>query len=88
MRQRLGVAQAIAGNPDLIIVDEPTAGLDPEERLNFYHLLAELAQNRTVILSTHIVEDVAVLCPNFGVIRRVKLLATTPPPRRPKSPPR
>ena len=79
MRQRLGVAQAIAGNPDLIIVDEPTAGLDPEERLNFYHLLAELAQNRTVILSTHIVEDVAVLCPNFAVIRRGKLLATTPP---------
>ena len=70
MRQRLGIAQAIAGNPQLIIVDEPTAGLDPEERLRFYRLLAELAEERTVLLSTHIVEDVAVLCPRFAVIRR------------------
>ena len=59
MKQRLGIAQAIAGDPRLIIVDEPTAGLDPEERLRFYRLLAELAENRIVILSTHIVEDVA-----------------------------
>ena len=59
MRQRLGIAQAIAGDPRLIIVDEPTAGLDPEERLRFYRLLAELAEQRTVLLSTHIVEDVA-----------------------------
>ena len=66
MRQRLGIAQAIAGNPRLVIVDEPTAGLDPEERLRFYHLLAELAEDRTVVLSTHIVEDVAVLCPQFA----------------------
>jgi ABC-2 type transport system ATP-binding protein len=63
MRQRLGIAQAIAGNPRLIIVDEPTAGLDPEERLRFYRLLSELAADRIVLLSTHIVEDVAVLCP-------------------------
>src|SRR5439155_3248200 len=63
MRQLLGNAQAIAGDPRLIIVDEPKAGLDPEERLRFYHLLAELALSRTVVLSTHIVEDVAVLCP-------------------------
>ena len=79
MRQRLGIAQAIAGNPELIIVDEPTAGLDPEERLRFYRLLAELAQDRIVLLSTHIVEDVAVLCPRFAVIRKGKLLATTTP---------
>ena len=69
MRQRLGIAQAIAGDPRLIIVDEPTAGLDPEERLRFYRLLAELAADRIVLLSTHIVEDVAVLCPRFAVIR-------------------
>jgi len=79
MRQRLGIAQAIAGNPSLIIVDEPTAGLDPEERLRFYRLLAELASDRTVLLSTHIVEDVAVLCPRFAVIRDGKLIANTTP---------
>ncbi len=79
MRQRLGVAQALAGDPRIIIVDEPTAGLDPEERLRLYHLLAELAQNRIVLLSTHIVEDVAVLCPNFAVIREGRLLTVTTP---------
>src|SRR5215208_1635766 len=79
MRQRLGIAQAVAGDPSLIIVDEPTAGLDPEERLRFYRLLAELAERRTVLLSTHIVEDVAVLCPRFAVIRRGRVLAQTSP---------
>jgi len=79
MRQRLGIAQAIAGDPRLLIVDEPTAGLDPEERLRFYRLLSELAADRTVILSTHIVEDVAVLCPRFAVIRAGRLLAVTTP---------
>ena len=79
MRQRLGIAQAIAGDPKLLIVDEPTAGLDPEERLRFYRILSELAADRTVILSTHIVEDVAVLCPRFAVIRGGRLLAVTTP---------
>ena len=79
MRQRLGIAQAIAGDPKLLIVDEPTAGLDPEERLRFYHLLTELAEDRTVLLSTHIVEDVAVLCPQFAVIRGGRLVARTTP---------
>jgi len=79
MRQRLGIAQAIAGNPELIIVDEPTAGLDPEERHRFYRLLAELAEQRIVLLSTHIVEDVSVLCPRFAVIKGGQLLAVTTP---------
>ncbi|MGE3822484.1 MAG: ABC transporter ATP-binding protein [Isosphaeraceae bacterium] len=79
MKQRLGIAQAIAGNPRLLIVDEPTAGLDPEERLRFYRILSELSADRTVILSTHIVEDVAVLCPRFAVIRAGRLVAVTRP---------
>jgi ABC-type multidrug transport system ATPase subunit len=79
MRQRLGLAQAIAGAPRLIIVDEPTAGLDPEERLRFYYLLAELAEDRIVLLSTHIVEDVAVLCSRYAVIRNGRLVAQTSP---------
>ena len=79
MRQRLGIAQAVAGDPRLIIVDEPTAGLDPEERHRFYRILAELAEKRTVLLSTHIVEDVAVLCPRFAVIRNGQVVAETSP---------
>ncbi len=79
MRQRLGIAQAIAGDPRLIIADEPTAGLDPEERIRFYRLLAELAETRIVLLSTHIVEDVSVLCPRFAMIRAGKLVARMTP---------
>jgi ABC-type multidrug transport system ATPase subunit len=79
MRQRLGLAQAIAGNPRIIIADEPTAGLDPEERNRFHHLLAELAENRIVLLSTHIVDDVGVLCSRFAVIRAGRLVALTAP---------
>ncbi|MCP4657423.1 MAG: ATP-binding cassette domain-containing protein [bacterium] len=79
MRQRLGIAQAVAGDPRVMIVDEPTAGLDPEERQRFYRILAELAGDRLVLLSTHIVEDVAVLCPRFAVISKGRLVAETTP---------
>jgi ABC-2 type transport system ATP-binding protein len=68
MRQRFGIAQALIGNPDLIIVDEPTAGLDPEERNRFLNLLAGIGDNVVVILSTHIVDDVADLCPLMAVL--------------------
>ena len=68
MRQRFGIAQALIGDPSLIIVDEPTAGLDPEERNRFLNLLAEIGENVVVILSTHIVEDVADLCPAMAII--------------------
>ncbi|MFO7565481.1 MAG: ABC transporter ATP-binding protein [Enhygromyxa sp.] len=68
MRQRFGIAQALLGNPRLIIVDEPTAGLDPEERNRFLNLLAEIGEQVVVILSTHIVEDVADLCTKMAII--------------------
>ena len=73
MRQRFGIAQALIGNPKLIIVDEPTAGLDPEERNRFLNLLAEIADNVVIILSTHIVEDVADLCPRMAVLAGGKI---------------
>jgi ABC-type multidrug transport system ATPase subunit len=74
MRQRFGIAQALIGNPELIIVDEPTAGLDPEERNRFLNLLAEIGENVVVILSTHIVEDVADLCPRMAVLADGRIL--------------
>jgi len=73
MRQRFGIAQALIGNPRLIIVDEPTAGLDPEERNRFLNLLAEIGENVVVILSTHIVEDVADLCPRMAVLAQGRI---------------
>lgn len=80
MRQRLGIAQALIGEPELIVVDEPTAGLDPEERVRFHNLLAETASEKTVvILSTHIVSDVANLCSNMAIIRGGSILATSTP---------
>ena len=68
MKQRFGIAQSLVGNPRLIIVDEPTAGLDPAERNRFYNLLSQIGENTIVILSTHIVEDVSTLCSNFAII--------------------
>jgi len=74
MRQRFGIAQALIGDPQLIIVDEPTAGLDPEERHRFLNLLSEIGENVVVILSTHIVEDVADLCPAMAVLAGGRIL--------------
>jgi ABC-type multidrug transport system ATPase subunit len=78
MRQRVGIAQALIGSPKLLIVDEPTAGLDPEERARLHNLLAESAgENTVVLLSTHIVSDVSNLCDRFAVIRRGEIVAAT-----------
>jgi ABC-2 type transport system ATP-binding protein len=74
MRQRFGIAQALIGNPSLIIVDEPTAGLDPEERNRFLNLLAEIGENVVVILSTHIVEDVSDLCERMAIIANGRIV--------------
>ena len=79
MRQRFGIAQALIGQPQLIIVDEPTAGLDPEERNRFLNLLAEIGENVVVILSTHIVEDVADLCPAMAIIASGRIVTTGAP---------
>src|SRR6478672_3890000 len=79
MRQRFGVAVALLGDPKLVIVDEPTAGLDPAERVRFLNLLSELGENSVVILSTHIVEDVTELCTRMAIINKGEILLETEP---------
>jgi ABC-2 type transport system ATP-binding protein len=79
MRQRFGIAQALIGDPKLMIVDEPTAGLDPEERNRFHNLLAEIGETVVVILSTHIVEDVSDLCPNMAIMASGRIVANGRP---------
>lgn len=79
MRQRFGIAQALIGNPKLVIVDEPTAGLDPEERNRFLNLLAEIGEQVVVILSTHIVDDVTDLCPRMAMIQQGQVLIAGKP---------
>jgi len=74
MRQRFGIAQALLGAPKLLVVDEPTAGLDPEERYRFQNLLAELASDMVILLSTHIVSDVTALCPRMAIIQEGRIL--------------
>ena len=74
MRQRFGIAQALLGDPQLIIVDEPTAGLDPQERVRFHNLLSDIGEDKTVLLSTHIVSDVADLCSNMAIINKGNVL--------------
>jgi len=79
MKQRIGIAQALIGNPKLIIVDEPTAGLDPGERNRFHNLLANVSEDVIIILSTHIVEDVRELCQNMAIMNRGKLICKGKP---------
>jgi ABC-2 type transport system ATP-binding protein len=79
MRRRVGIAQAIVGDPDLLLLDEPTAGLDPEQRMRFRELIADLGERRTVLLSTHLVEDIAAICTAVVVLWRGEVWFTGTP---------
>lgn len=79
MKRRFGIAQALLGDPKLIMVDEPTAGLDPEERNRFYNMLAEVGKDTVLILSTHIIEDIQELCSDMAIISKGKLIAQATP---------
>lgn len=79
MKQRFGIAQALLGTPKIIIVDEPTAGLDPEERDRFHNLLSQIGEGATVILSTHIVSDVSELCQDMAIVNKGRVLVQQPP---------
>ena len=81
MKQRFGIAQALLGDPKIIIVDEPTAGLDPEERVRFHNLLSEIGEQVIVILSTHIVDDVTDLCQQMAIIHGGQVVTTGEPNR-------
>jgi ABC-2 type transport system ATP-binding protein len=79
MRRRVGLAQALLGDPDLVILDEPTAGLDPEQRLQFREIVSQIGEQRTVILSTHLAEDVAAVCHQVVVLNEGRCLFTGSP---------
>jgi ABC-type multidrug transport system ATPase subunit len=79
MKQRLGIAQALLGDPELLVVDEPTAGLDPEERIRFRNLLARLSRDRTVVLSTHIVADIEASCSGVAVLNHGRVVYSGTP---------
>jgi ABC-2 type transport system ATP-binding protein len=79
MKQRFGIAQALLGDPDLLIVDEPTAGLDPEERVRFYNLLSGISERTTVLLSTHIVHDIEVLCSELAILNEGRVISSGTP---------
>lgn len=74
MKQRVAIAQALIGNPEIIILDEPTVGLDPNERLNFRNIITDIGKNTTVLISTHVISDVAIMCNNVGIMKNGRMI--------------